>query len=172
MVIYSIGHSTRSLEELIAALNAHSVQLLADVRSVPRSRRLPHFNRESLSESLPAAGIEYRHLATLGGWRKARPDSPNLAWRSEGFRGYADYMLTSEFERALDELIELARRKTSAFMCAEVTYKRCHRMLIADALTVRGLEVRHILDARRLEPHQLTPFARVDGKRLFYPALI
>ena len=172
MRIFTIGHSTRTTEQLIEALRSQGVRLLVDVRSFPRSRHVPHFNREALEAALPAAGIDYLHLPELGGRRRARKDSPNLAWRNEGFRGFADYMLTPEFEAGLARLLELAEEQPSAIMCAEAVYKRCHRMLIADALTTRGQEVLHIADARRAEPHQVTPFARVEDGRLLYPALL
>jgi uncharacterized protein (DUF488 family) len=172
MRIYTIGHSTRTSEQLIEALRAHGVGLLVDVRSFPRSRHVTHFNREVLEEALPAAGIDYLHLPELGGRRRPRKDSPNLAWRNEGFRGFADYMLTPEFEAGLARLLEFAAEQPTAIMCAEAVYKRCHRSLIADALTLRGHEVLHIADARRVEPHRLTAFARVEEGRLLYPALL
>lgn len=169
--IYTIGHSTRSLEDLVEALKAHGVQLLVDIRTVPASRHVPHFNRDALEAALPAAGIRYAHMKALGGWRKElRPDSPNTAWRSRGFRAYADYMLTAEFESAIAELIAMARQRPTAIMCAEITPKRCHRSLVSDALTARGLLVRHIVDAEKSEEHVLTSFAQVEGTRVIYPA--
>lgn len=171
--IFTIGHSTRTLEELVEALRAYGVRLLVDIRTAPSSRRMPHFNRDSLAETLPAAGIAYQHLKSLGGWRKSQLScSPNMAWRSPGFRAYADYMLTPEFESALTELLTLAQQRPTAIMCAEVVPYRCHRSLVSDALTVRGLKVRHIIDARRSEPHRLPPFARVSGGRVTYPLLL
>ncbi len=170
LVIFTIGHSTCSLEEFIGLLRAHGVTLLADVRTVPRSRRNPQFNRETLPGALAAAGIGYRHLPGLGGLRRPRPDSRNLAWESESFRGFADYMGTPEFEGALDELLELARRERVAIMCAEAVPWRCHRSLIADALVARGVRVEHILGPARRQPHALTRFARVEGGRVVYPA--
>jgi len=168
--IYTIGHSTRSLEGLIEALLAHGVRTLVDIRTAPSSRHVPHFNREVLAEALPAAGIAYVHMQALGGWRKgSRPDSPNAGWRSPGFRAYADYMLTPEFEAALEELLALARQGPTAIMCAEVAPRRCHRSLVSDMLTARGLAVRHIIDAGRSEPHRLPPFARAEGGRVTYP---
>ncbi|HZP26823.1 MAG TPA: DUF488 domain-containing protein [Dehalococcoidia bacterium] len=172
MRVFTIGHSTRTTEQLVEALRAHGIELLADVRSFPRSRHVPHFNREALEVDLPTAGIDYLHLPELGGRRQPRKDSPNLAWRNEGFRGFADYMLTLEFEAGLAHLLELAAERETAIMCAEAVYKRCHRSLIADALTLRGHEVLHIATPRRVEPHQLTPFARVEDGRLLYPALL
>ncbi len=168
--IYTIGHSTRPLDEFIDALKAFVVHRLMDVRTVPRSRHVPRFNLESLSRSLPAAGIEYLHLPELGGWRKPMPQSPNLAWRNERFRGYADYMLSVEFEAALQKLVSLAGERSSAIMCAEAVPYRCHRSLIADALIARGLRAVHILDALRAEEHRLTPFAFVEGERVTYPS--
>lgn len=170
LVILTIGHSTRPLEEFIALLQAHGATLLADVRTVPRSRRNPQFNRETLPTALAAAGIGYRHLAGLGGLRRPRPDSENLAWENEGFRGFADYMGTPEFEAALGELLELARRKRVAIMCAEAVPWRCHRSLIADALVARGVAVEHILSPTRRQPHTLTRFARIESGRVVYPA--
>lgn len=168
--IYTIGHSTRSLEGLIEALRAHGVRTLVDIRTAPSSRRVPHFNREVLARALPAAGIAYRHLKALGGWRKGSPpDSPNAGWRSPGFRAYADYMLTAEFEAALAELLALARQAPTAIMCAEMALRLCHRSLVSDMLAARGLRVRHIIDARRSQPHRLTPFARVEEGRVTYP---
>lgn len=168
--IYTIGHSTRTLEVLIEALKAHGVRTLVDIRTAPSSRHVPHFNRDVLAEALPAAGMSYRHMKALGGWRKgSRPDSPNAGWRSQGFRAYADYMLTAEFQAALAELLALAREGPMAIMCAEMAPRLCHRSLVSDTLTARGLRVQHIMDARRSEPHRLTPFARVEGARVTYP---
>lgn len=168
--IYTIGHSTRTLEALIEALKAHGVRTLVDIRTVPRSRHVPQFNREELGEALPAAGLTYLHMKELGGWRKgSRPDSPNTGWRSPGFRAYADYMLTAEFEAALSELLALARQGRTAIMCAEAVPVRCHRSLVSDALAARGLRVRHIMDARKSQPHRMIPFARVEGGRVTYP---
>jgi uncharacterized protein (DUF488 family) len=180
-VIYTIGHSTRTFDELVSLLKAHGVVQLADVRTVPRSRRHPHFALDALAQSLPAAGITYRHFAGLGGLRKPRRDSPNTAWRHEGFRGYADYMGTAAFERALEELIDFAaggrdRGQVSeiptAIMCAEAVWWRCHRQLIADALVARGIEVRHIMTAESAPPHKLTEFAHAAGEKITYPGLI
>lgn len=167
--VYTIGHSARSLDDLIAALRAQDVRLLVDVRSIPRSGHVPQFNSEGLAEALPAAGIEYVHIKELGGWRKPSPASANRGWRNESFRGYADYMQTEEFDAALQKLIRLVSQKRAAIMCAEALPHRCHRSLIADALTVRGVRVKHIIGAQRLEPHTVTPFALVDGERITYP---
>jgi uncharacterized protein (DUF488 family) len=169
MTVWTIGHGTRPADELVRLLTAHGVRLLADVRTVPRSRRNPQFNRETLPETLAAAGIVYRHLAGLGGLRRARPDSVNTAWRNASFRGYADYMGTGEFAAALEELLALAGAAPTAVMCAETVPWRCHRSLIADALLVRGVDVHHIVGAAA-DPHRLTPFARLEHGRLTYPA--
>ncbi|HEU4758903.1 MAG TPA: DUF488 domain-containing protein [Dehalococcoidia bacterium] len=168
--IYTIGHSTRSLEELVEALRSHGVQMLVDIRSVPRSRHVPQFNQDVLAEALPAAGIEYGHMPALGGWRKGSlPDSPNAGWRSPGFRAYADHMLSDEFADALERLTALARQRPIAYMCAEATPYRCHRSLVSDALTARGLRVRHIMGPGTSQAHRLTSFARMEGGRVTYP---
>jgi uncharacterized protein (DUF488 family) len=167
--IYSIGHSTRAIDELLAMLRTHRVVTLVDVRTIPRSRRHPQFVRESLAASLAEAAIRYRHMPGLGGLRRPRPDSTNTGWRHPGFRGYADYMETAEFERNLDMLIGEAGHGPLAFMCAEAVPWRCHRSLIADVLTVRGLAVEHVLDAADTRPHALTQFARIEGTRVTYP---
>jgi uncharacterized protein (DUF488 family) len=169
LTIYTIGHSTLSAEDFVRLLQAHGVKQLVDVRTVPRSRRNPQFNQDVLPETLRAAGIEYIAMPGLGGWRKARPDSPNTAWRNESFRGYADYMLTPEFAVHLEDLIALARRAPTAIMCAEAVPQRCHRSLIADALLARGVEVMHIRGLSGAEPHQLTPWAKVEGTTVTYP---
>jgi|ERR1051326_4023287 uncharacterized protein (DUF488 family) len=149
-------------------LKAYSMEVLVDIRTIPRSRHNPQFNCEALPSSLAAAGIDYRHLPGLGGLRRARPDSVNIGWRNASFRGYADYMQTPEFEAALSELIDLARAKSVAIMCAEAVEWRCHRSLVADALTVRGIEVAHIQSAGRAKPHRMTPFAEVSGTSIVY----
>jgi uncharacterized protein (DUF488 family) len=150
-------------------LKAHGVEMLLDVRTVPRSRHNPQFNRETLAESLQAAGIEYRHMAALGGLRHPRADSRNTGWRNASFRGYADYMQTAEFARALDELVGLAEEHRVAVMCAEAVPWRCHRSMIADALAARGVTVEHILTPTRRDAHVLTSFAQVEGTRVTYP---
>ncbi|MFO7271631.1 DUF488 family protein [Sphaerobacter thermophilus] len=167
--VLTIGHSTRSVEELIDLLRENGVTRLVDVRTVPRSRKNPQFNRETLPEALAEAGIAYTHAPELGGLRRARADSPNTGWRNASFRGFADYMQTSEFAAALDELIDLARGEQIAIMCAEAVPWRCHRSLIADALTVRGIPVAHIMGPRSTQPHRMTPFAVVDGTDITYP---
>jgi uncharacterized protein (DUF488 family) len=168
VTIWTIGHSVRPLAEFLELLGAHGIVQLADVRTVPRSRRHPHFSREVLAASLADAGIAYRHMAELGGLRKPRRDSVNTAWRVEGFRGYADYMETPAFEHALDGLVEWAGNAATAVMCAESVWWRCHRKLIADALVARGIEVRHISTKSSAPVHILTPFARLNGTRVRY----
>jgi uncharacterized protein (DUF488 family) len=167
--LFTIGHSTRSLEELIDALKAHSIPALVDIRAFPMSRRLPHFNRESLEKALPEAGIRYVWMKELGGRRKkSLADSPNLALRNESFRNYADYMLTPEFENAIAELIKLADKSRTAYMCAERVYFHCHRMLVSDWLVAHGHEVLHIDDAKPAKPHQLMQESRlIDGKLIY-----
>jgi uncharacterized protein (DUF488 family) len=168
-ILFSIGHSTRSLEELIEALKAHDIGTLVDIRSFPMSRRLPHFNREALEESLSGAGIRYIWMKELGGRRKKiRDDSPNVALRSQSFRNYADYMLTPEFQRAIGELIRLAEHSRTAYMCAERLYFRCHRMLVSDWLVAHGHEVWHIDGTGPLKRHELLSEARlVDGQVIY-----
>ncbi len=168
MRVYTIGHSTRTLDELIHLLRVHQVQRLADIRRYPGSRRYPHFSRESLAQALPEHGIEYIHVPELGGRRKPLPGSPNTAWQSEQFRGYADHMSTSEFAKALDAL--LASGERTAIMCAEAVPWRCHRNLTADELTRRGHEVVHILGPNALQKHVLNPLARVVDDHLVYPS--
>src|SRR5215831_17044056 len=169
--LFTIGHSTRTLDELISALQAHSIQILVDIRSFPMSRRLPHFNRGSLEKCLPAAGIEYVWLAALGGRRKKiRDASPNVALRNDSFRNYADYMLTPEFENGISRLLALAERGKTAYMCAERVYFRCHRMLVSDWLTAHGHEVLHIDDEKQPKPHQLMSEAHLVGGNLIYDA--
>lgn len=168
--VYTVGHSTRPLDDFIALLRAYSVSRLLDVRTVPRSRTNPQFNRDALPDALRAAGIVYEHVPELGGLRKPRPDSINTAWRNLSFRGYADYMQTDAFALAMDRLAELARHDHIAIMCAEAVPWRCHRSLIGDALLARGIIVFDILDAAHALPHKLTPWAHVDGTRVTYPA--
>ncbi len=168
-VILTIGHSTHPLEAFIKLLQAHGVTLVADVRTVPRSRHNPQFNKETLPEQLKQAGIGYAHLPGLGGLRRPRADSPNRGWRNDSFRGYADYMQTPEFAAHLEELIKMAQKERLALMCAEAVPWRCHRSLIADALEVRGLKVEHILRLKGRQPHRLTGLARVRGLEITYP---
>jgi uncharacterized protein (DUF488 family) len=170
MRFYTIGHSTRTLDDLAEALRSFGVRTLVDIRTVPRSRHVPQFNRASLARTLPRRGIRYRHLGALGGLRKARPDSVNTAWRNASFRGFADYMGTPEFAGALAALRALAREAGPvALMCAEAVPWRCHRSLVADALAARGDEVVHIMGPGAGRPHALMPWATVEGTRVTYP---
>jgi uncharacterized protein (DUF488 family) len=168
--VFTIGHSTRPIGELLSLLAEHGVEMLMDVRRFPGSRRHPQFSREALAGSLIEAGVKYMHEPRLGGRRPARPDSPHTAWRVEAFRGYADHMESAEFTAALEGLIELSRQETVAILCAEAVPWRCHRRLISDALVARGIEVRHILGPGRADPHEIDPNARVldGGRRLLY----
>jgi uncharacterized protein (DUF488 family) len=167
--IFTIGHSTRSIETFLELLGTHEIGQLVDVRALPMSRRHPHFNRDRLTASLTGAGIRYLHLAELGGRRNPLPRSVNGAWRDEAFRGYADYMQTTEFEVALDQLGALAGAARTAILCAEANPAHCHRSLIADALTAHHVEVRHLLGPDPPQPHRMTPFARIVGGRVQYP---
>ena len=167
--LYTIGHSTRIIDELIAALRAHEIQTLVDIRAFPMSRRLPQFNRESLEKSLPEAGIRYLWRKALGGYRKkVLYESPNIALRNDSFRNYADYMLTAEFEQAIAELVALAEHSRTAYMCAERVYFRCHRMLVSDWLVAHGHEVLHIDDEGPVKEHRMTAEARMVDGRLIY----
>lgn len=168
--IFTIGHSTHSIDAFIAMLRAHGIAELVDIRSMPRSRFNPHYNGHTLQASLEAAGIAYTHMKSLGGLRRAREDSVNKGFRNGGFRGYADYMQTPEFETALANLVALARERRVAIMCAEAAPTRCHRSLVSDALTVRGVSVEHILSETQSSPHALTEFAAIDGERITYPS--
>jgi len=168
-VVHTIGHSTRTLEAFLALLTAHAVQCVVDVRRWPASRRFPHFGRRALEPSLSGQDIDYVWRQDLGGYRKPGPNSPNTAWRVGAFRAYADFMLTPGFEAAIEPVERLAVDRRIAVMCAEAVPWRCHRQLIADALTVRRWSVRHILEGR-CEEHRLPPFARPTGTRIVYPA--
>jgi len=167
MRIFTIGHSTRDLDAFVALLRENGIERLADIRRYPGSRRYPHFSRDSLAQTLPQVGIEYIHVPELGGRRKPRQDSPNMAWRNEQFRAYADHMATDEFRNAVDEL--LASDRVTAVMCAEAVPWRCHRNLLADDLLRRGIEVVHILGAGETKRHALTPHARVVDGTVIYP---
>jgi uncharacterized protein (DUF488 family) len=170
LVVFTIGHSTRALEEFIRLLKAHDVRRVIDVRTIPRSRHNPQFNRDQLSPALHSARLHYRHMPGLGGLRHAQRDSVNAGWRNAGFRGYADYMQTSAFEESLAECIDLATCERVVLMCAEAVPWRCHRSLIADALLVRGIDVREIASGIRTRAHALTPWALVNGTTITYPA--
>jgi len=167
--VWTLGHSTRPIDEFIGLLRAHQIRLLVDVRTVPRSRYNPQFNTDTLAQSLRDAGIRYRHLSALGGLRKPKKDSINDGWRNTSFRGYADYMQTDEFLDALEVLMAESRLQPTAIMCAEAVPWRCHRSLIADALVIRGWDSRHIMSETKADPHQLTSFARLEKGSLTYP---
>jgi uncharacterized protein (DUF488 family) len=188
MRIWTIGHSTRTIDDFISLLKENQINVLADVRAWPGSKRYPHFNKDALAESLNAQAIRYEHFPELGGKRKSRPDSRNTAWRNVSFRGYADYMDTEPFQKGIERLLHLAGRgaaawaaadkkhdgreapRTIAIMCAEAVWWRCHRSLIADYLKARGIEVLHILGANKVDPHPYTPAARIVNGELSYEA--
>jgi len=171
MRIWTIGHSTRSIENFISLLKKNEIKLLADVRSWPGSKRYPQFNREALAESLNAHGMRYEHFPELGGRRKSNADSRNMAWRNASFRGYADYMETEEFHKAVERLLGLAAKAgPAAIMCAEAVWWRCHRSLISDYLKARDIEVMHILETNKIEPHPFTSAARIVNGELSYRA--
>jgi Protein of unknown function, DUF488 len=169
LCIFAIGHSTRPIEEFLELLQAHGVKRLVDVRTVPRSRHNPQFNSEDLARALHNRRLHYQHMPSLGGLRHPRRDSINTAWRNSSFRGYADYMQTSEFEEALGLLMDLAKEEPTAIMCAEAVPWRCHRSLIADALLVRGITVLEIASVTRSTPLTLHPWAQVEGTTVTYP---
>jgi uncharacterized protein (DUF488 family) len=171
-VIFTIGHSTRSIEEFIAILEAFSIERVVDVRTIPKSRHNPQFNDNALRAGLKEKHIEYLHMKGLGGLRHEKKDSPNVAWRNASFRGFADYMQTENFEESLERLMLAAAKKTTTIMCAEAVPWRCHRSLIADALLVRGLDVRHIMTVTSDREHTMTPWAKVSGKKITYPDAI
>lgn len=168
-LILTIGHSTHPIEQFIALLKAHEVTRIIDVRTVPRSRHNPQFNKTTLPKSLKKADIAYAHMAGLGGLRHTSPDSPNTGWRNASFRGYADYMQTPQFKASLADLIEIATHDRVALMCAEAVPWRCHRSLIADALLLHNIEVRDIMTVKRASTHKLTPFAKVRAGKITYP---
>ena len=170
--ILTVGHSNLPLEKFVDLLAAHGVARLVDVRTVPRSRHNPQFNKDTLPAELARAGIAYTHCPALGGLRHPRKDSTNTAWRNASFRGFADHMQTREFAKAVESIQRLAEAETLAIMCAEAVPWRCHRSLISDALAARGVRVEHILNPSRREGHQLTPWARLDGIRVSYPGLM
>ena len=169
--IWTVGHSTRPIDEFIDFLRAHEIRLLVDVRTIPRSRHNPQFNTDTLPESLIKAGLASLHMPALGGLRKARKDSINGGWRNASFRGYADYMQTEEFCKAIDALMAFGRQEKTTVMCAEAVPWRCHRSLIADALVSRGWEVRHIMSPEKATQHALTSFAHFEKSTLIYPKL-
>lgn len=169
VTIYTIGHSNRSIEEFIQLLQANDVEMLVDIRTIPKSRHNPQFGQDELPGSLAKAAIEYHHMSDLGGLRKTRTDSINGAWRNTSFRGYADYMQSDEFVAAIERLVDIATDHTSAIMCAEAVPWRCHRSLVGDALLVRGVDVIDIMGRNSTRPHPLTSFAYVDGTTITYP---
>jgi len=170
--IFSIGHSILQLDKFILILKEIKITIVADIRSVPRSRHNPQFNKDTLPAALSASSTGYLHFPGLGGLRKTLPDSPNGAWRNSSFRGFADYMQTAEFEDNLNRLIALSQTEQITLMCAEAVPWRCHRSLIADALTVRGIKVEHILSIKSTRLHVLTPFAKIQGNTITYPPLL
>jgi uncharacterized protein (DUF488 family) len=170
VTLYTIGHSTRPAAEFIRILKSFGIELLADIRTIPRSRHNPQYDQSELRKLLAAAHIEYVHLAALGGLRHAKKDSVNTAWKNLSFRGYADYMQTREFEDAVQNLISLAAKQRTAIMCSEAVPWRCHRSLVGDALLVRGVEVEDIMGETTSKPHKLTPWAKVHGEQITYPA--
>lgn len=167
-VIYTIGHSTRTLEELVELLQTNEITLLADVRTVPKSRTNPQFNKETLGDTLKEYGIKYAHWAHLGGLRHARKDSENKVWQNASFRGYADYMETDEFGDAVDTLVKQSKKERIAIMCSEAVWWRCHRSMIADELVARGFAVKHIMNLKEPKPHTLRSFAHVEGGHVSY----
>ncbi len=169
--VFTLGFSNRSWEETVRILRSYAIERLIDIRTLPGSRHAPQFNRENLVHALPQAGLEYIHLKQLGGFRKSNSDDPlNAGWRNPSFRAYADYMQTAEFAAALEELIRLFKERRSVYVCTEAVFWRCHRSLVSDALSVHGYRPGHIFSATKCEPHRITPFARVDGVRITYPA--
>ncbi len=167
-VIYSIGHSTRTLQEFVAMLQTFSVEILADIRSYPGSRRYPHFNKENLANKLPENSISYIHLPSLGGRRKTSADSKNTAWKNEAFRGYADYMESESFIKGMNELEEMSLKKKVAYMCSEAVWWRCHRSLVSDYLKIEGWKVMHIMNLQKADEHPYTKVARIIDDKLYY----
>jgi uncharacterized protein (DUF488 family) len=172
LTVWTVGHSTRTAEAFFTLLRAHEIELLADIRTVPKSRRNPQFNSDTLAGALALAGMAYVHLPGLGGLRHPRKDSPNSAWQNDSFRGYADHMQTTEFEHSLLDLINRAGKHPTAMMCAEAVPWRCHRSLVADALVARGASVLHIMTESAAKPHKVTSFARIEGTSVTYPGLL
>jgi len=168
LTIWTVGHSNKTIDDFLTLLRAHNIELVADVRRFPGSRRYPHFGQEKLSEALNEKGIDYEHFEILGGRREPKKDSENMAWRNEGFRGYADYMETPEFRSGIDQLRDRARRRRTAIMCAEALWWQCHRSMVADFLLSLGDEVLHILGTEKTEPHRYSSPARVVNGKLTY----
>lgn len=167
-VIYTIGHSVHSLDEFIEMLNSFDIKMLADVRRFPGSKKYPWFSKDNLEKVLPEHHIDYIHMEELGGRRKVQPNSVNSRWKNESFRGYADYMQTAEFTRAVEQLEAIARQKTTAFMCSEAVWWRCHRSMISDYLKAKGWKVEHIMNIRKVEEHPYTSPARIRDGHVFY----
>lgn len=171
--VYAMGFSNRTWEKTIEILEKYEIKRVVDIRTLPGSKHTPQFDLEHLKEALPKVGIEYVHMKSLGGLRKALKDATtNSAWKNEGFRGYADYMQTTDFEVALVELMRLLKERTTVYCCTEAVFWRCHRQLVSDALAVRSYRVGHIFDESKVEPHELTKFVKVDGTRVTYPSLL
>jgi uncharacterized protein (DUF488 family) len=170
--VYTLGFSNRSWDDTLAILNAFRITRLVDIRTLPGSKHTPQYNLEHLAKALPAAGIEYVHMKSLGGLRKPSQESTNTAWKNSGFRGYADYMQTGDFDAALSELERLLSETPTVYCCTEAVFWRCHRQLVSDALVVRGHSVGHIFNASKVEAHKLTAFARPEGTRVMYPGVI
>lgn len=168
-VVFTIGHSTRTVSEFIEIIKAYGIKKVVDIRTIPKSRHNPQFNTDALRESLNVVKIGYLHMKGLGGLRHALKDSPNTAWRNASFRGFADYMQTEEFKENLEKLIDAAGKQATVVMCAEAVPWRCHRSLIGDALFVHGVRVRHIMSAGSSKDHTLTPWAKVKGRKITYP---
>jgi uncharacterized protein (DUF488 family) len=170
---YTLGFSNRSWEDTLQILAAYEIQRLVDIRTLPGSRHTPQFNLEHMREALPEAGVEYIHMKSLGGLRKPLKDSTsNAAWKNSGFRGFADYMQSADFETALQELIRLLAEKTTVYCCTEAVFWRCHRQLVSDSLSVRGYRIGHIFTASKVEEHKLTKFVKAEGIRVTYPSLL
>ena len=171
--VFTMGFSNRTWDETVRILQHHRIELVADIRTLPGSRRTPQFNLENLEKSLPEAGIQYVHLKALGGLRKPAKDSTlNAAWRNDGFRGYADYMQSPGFAEAFEQLLRLMTKQRTVYACTEAVFWRCHRQLVSDAMLIRGYRAGHILSHDKVEPHKLTTFAKVEGLKITYPVLL
>ena len=167
--MFTVGHSTHPIDAFVEILQAHGVKQLVDIRTIPKSRHNPQFNQETLSASLRKQKIAYVHMKDLGGLRRPHPDSPNAGWKNSSFRGYADYMQTGPFKEALDKLIAVSKKHPTAIMCAEALPWKCHRSLVSDSLTAKGIPVEHLLSPQKRQPHTMTPFAKVQNGELLYP---
>lgn len=166
--IFTVGHSTRSFAELAELLHKNGVTMLADIRTVPKSRTNPQFNKDALAETLPTEGIKYTHIAELGGLRHAKANSLNSVWQNDSFRGYADYMETEPFQEGIEQLLKLAKKNKIAIMCAEAVWWRCHRSMVADELVAEGIPVEHIMSAKVMQPHRLRSFAHIENGHVSY----